>query len=124
MFLHLVKAFDCVPRETLWKVLHKFGVPAKVFRLKQALHAKVNVEFTVSGVTHTLDCAIGVKQGDILGPALFTLYIAAIMTTWCSSNIRPLCLFRTKMDDILTGRRFTARGEDFCLLYTSPSPRD
>ena len=53
MFLDLVKAFDRVPREPLWKVLHKFGVPAKVVRLIQALHAKVNVEFTVSGVTHT-----------------------------------------------------------------------
>jgi len=53
MFLDLVKAFDRVPREPLWKVLHKFGVPAKVVRLIEALHEKVKVEFTVSGLTHT-----------------------------------------------------------------------
>ena len=115
MFLDLVKAFDRVPREPLWKVLRKFGVPDKVVRLIEALHEKVTFEFTVSGVTHSLNCSIGVKQGDILGPALFTLYIAAIMTTWRSSNKRPLCIFRTKMDDKLTGRRFTARGEEFAV---------
>ena len=58
MFLDLVKAFDRVPREPLWKVLHKFGVPAKVVRLIQALHAKVNVEFTV----HTHWTALSVSN--------------------------------------------------------------
>ena len=53
MFIDLVKAFDRVSRKPLWKVLHKFGVAAKVIRLTETLHAKVNGEFTVSGVTHT-----------------------------------------------------------------------
>ena len=60
-FLDLVKAFDRVPREPLWKVLRKFGVPDKVVRLIEALHVKVTFEFTVSGVTHSLNCSIGVK---------------------------------------------------------------
>ena len=44
------------------------------------------------------------KQGDILGPAPFTLYIAAISKIWHSSNTRPLCLFR-----------LTARGKVFAV---------
>ena len=81
MFLDLVKAFDPVPREPLWKVLHKFGVPAKVFRLIDACFAckgKCGI-YSEWSDTHTLDCMISVKQGDILAPALFTLYIVAIM---------------------------------------------
>ena len=115
MFLDLVKAFDRVPRQALWEVLKKFGVPPKIIRLLQSLHAHVTVEFTVCDVTHTLDCTIGVKQGDILGPTLFTFYIAAIMITWRASYERPLCLYSTKMDDTLTGRRHTARGEEFAV---------
>ena len=37
------------------------------------------------------------------------------MTTWHSSNTRPLCVFRTKIDDILTGRCFTAPEEEFAV---------
>ena len=33
-FLDLVKAFDCVPRELLWVMLCKFGVPPKLFSVE------------------------------------------------------------------------------------------
>ena len=115
MFLDLVKAFDRVPREMLWDVLLKFGVPVKLVQLLRALHNNVNVKFSVNEVTHTIKCTIGVKQGDILGPILFTFYIAAIMLTWRAAYDRSLCMFKTKMDDVITGRRYTARGETFSL---------
>ena len=73
--MDLVKAFDRVPRELLWKILLKFGVPEKIVNLLKCLHKRVTVKFTVDGVTHELSSIIGVKQGDILGPvALSALY--------------------------------------------------
>ena len=81
-FIDLVKASDRVPRELLWNVLSKFGVPPKLIRLLQSLHAHVEVTFTVNEITHVIECIIGVKQGDILGPILFTFYLAAIVITW------------------------------------------
>ena len=111
--MFLVKAFDRVPRELLWSVLAKFGVPPKLIRLLQSLHAHVEVKFTVNEVTQTIECIIGVKQGDILGPILFTFYLAAIMITWRAVHSRPLCVFRSNPDFILTGRSFRARGENF-----------
>ena len=45
LFLDLVKAFDRVPREMLWLILKKFGVPEKLIFLLKALHENVLVKF-------------------------------------------------------------------------------
>ena len=75
LFLDLVKAFDRVPRELLFELLGKFGVPPKLVRLLKALHQDVFVKFEVDGITHEVRCMIGVKQGDILGPVLFIIFM-------------------------------------------------
>ena len=110
LFLDLVKAFDRVPRELLWKILEKFGVQSKLIMLLKSLHAHVEVKFSVNDVTQTIECTIGVKQGDILGPILFTFFLTAVMITWNAAYNRPLCLFHTKDDYVLTGRSWRARG--------------
>ena len=112
-FLDLVKAFDRVPRELLWMVLKKFGVPEKLITLLKALHKNFEVKFTVDEVTQTLKCTIGVKQGDILGPTLFTFFIAAVMITWRATSSVPACIFRSKKDVVMTGRSYRAYGEEF-----------
>ena len=57
-----------MPRELLWEVLSKLAEQQKLVRLLKALHAHIEVKFTVNEVTHLIECIIGVKQGDILGP--------------------------------------------------------
>ena len=113
LFLDLVKAFDRVPRELLWSILSKFGVSNKMINVLKLLHATFKVTFEVDSVSHTMPTSIGVKQGDILGPALFIIFIAAVMITWRKIHKRPLCIFRTKNDSQLTGRRYNSKGTDF-----------
>ena len=113
LFLDLVKAFDRVPRQLLWDILHRFGVPPKLVSIIKSLHKNMDVKFTVDGVTHFIKSVIGVKQGDILGPVLFTIFIAAILISWRASHDRPLCLFQSKNDFILTGRKPNAKGTQF-----------
>ena len=127
LFLDLVKAFDRVPRcadktiernendpaeaakddelGMLWRVMLKFGVPTKLVRLLIVMHKKVDVD--VDGVTKVLSSIIGVKQGDLLGPILFTFYIAAIMITWRAEHSYEACLYRSRPDHRMTGRRPT-----------------
>ena len=100
------------PRELLWEILLKFGVPPKLVRPLQSLHAHIEIKFTVNDITNVIECVIGVKQGDILGPILFTFFLAAIMLTWRAEFDRPLCLFRSNPDFVMTGRNCNANGDD------------
>ena len=45
LFLDLVKAFDRVPRELLWAILQKLGIPPKLIRLLKSLHHRFTVKF-------------------------------------------------------------------------------
>jgi hypothetical protein len=110
LFLDLVKAFDRVPRELLWRVMLKQGVPPKLVSLLKAMHAKVNVKFVVDGIERILASIIGVKQGDVLGPDGFIFYMAAVMVTWRSEHSYPLCAYRSRPDFKLSGRRSTVGG--------------
>ena len=62
LFIDLVKAFDRVPRELLWDVLRKFGVPPKIVDLLIALHKSVIVKFEIDGVIASLLSIIGVSN--------------------------------------------------------------
>ena len=113
LFLDLVKAFDRVPRELLWQLLEKFGVPPKLVRLLKALHKDVIVKFEVEGLEHEVNCTIGVKQGDILGPVLFIIFMAGVMSDWRKITDCPAIVFLSKPDNVITGRRPTAKGIRF-----------
>ena len=94
----------------------KFGVPVKLVSLLKALHNDFTVKFSIDDIDKSIKNNIGVKQGDILGPILFLFFICAVMMTWRSKFHIDPCIFRSKNDYKMTGRPFTARGEEFPLL--------
>ena len=118
-FLDFVKAFDRVPREMLWQVFEKLCAPPKLTALLKALHASVLVEFEIDGVSCTIESIMGVKQGDILGPVLFVLNMAAVMMSWGSKHTdkSKLCIFHSRADSMLAGRKTNVgrRDEEFAV---------
>ena len=94
----------------------KFGVPKKLVDLLRALHKDFKVKSKVVDVISTIACAIGVKQGDILSPILFTFFIAVVMIAWKSTNNVAASIFYSKNDAKLTGRSYRARDEKILLL--------
>ena len=73
------------------------------------------MKFEVEGTFHEVNCTIDVKQGDVLGPVLFIMFMAGVMTSWRNSTDCPSLTFFTREDFTLTGRKHTDAGQEFTL---------
>ena len=75
-----VKAFDCVYHNKLWKILKEMGIPDHLICLLRNLYAGQEVTVrTRHGTTDWFQIGKGVRQGCILSPCLFNLYVEYIM---------------------------------------------
>ena len=75
-FIDLRKAYDRVWREGLWENLEKLGFSGKILAMIKALY--VNTEQRVCldwGNTKWFKSELGLKQGCVLSPILFALYL-------------------------------------------------
>lgn len=80
-FIDLSKAFDSVNRQALWLVLAKIGCPEKYIRVLRLLHDNMSAT-VLSGSgdeTEPFRVDTGVKQGCVIAPTLFSIFIAAIL---------------------------------------------
>jgi hypothetical protein len=116
-FIDLVKAFDTISRDILWEILNKLGCPTRfTHRIKQ-LHETVIIQLrkgdkAVRALSHA-----GVRQGDIIGPPLFNLYMFAVLLTFekRKDSTSADCTFITKTSGTLQTRAvpITSTGEQF-----------
>ena len=78
-FIDYRKAFDTVRRETLWQILKKQKVPSKVLKILESMYkgVKVIVRFG-NELSGEIGCPLGVRQGCLLSPLLFSLLITEV----------------------------------------------
>ena len=81
LFVDLVKAFDSVPRDGLFLILHKFGVPPALCEIIRRMYTGFVVKLDVGGTDVEIPSTVGVKQGDNLSPVLFLFTVQAAMET-------------------------------------------
>ena len=76
LFVDFEKAFDRVDRTALWHKLISQNVSSKMVQMLKAIYADVKVCVKSSeGLSEMISCPVGVKQGCIISPILYTLFL-------------------------------------------------
>ena len=79
-FIDYAKSFDCVDHNKLWKILQEMGIPDHLTCFLRNLYVGQEATVrTVHGTTDWFQLGKGVRQGCILSPCLFNLYVEYIM---------------------------------------------
>ena len=75
-FIDFRKAFYTIPRSMLWSKLFALGIRGHVYSVLKALCTVTTACIrTAYGMTHQFNQDIGVRQGCVLAPLLFVLFI-------------------------------------------------
>lgn len=75
-FVDLRKAFDTVWREAMSAKIKKYGINGKLYEIIKSMYSTVKYSVKLStGLTSSFSSNVGVKQGCILSPLLFNLFI-------------------------------------------------
>ena len=134
-FLDATKAFDKVLHNDIYKKLLDRGAPLSLVYLLQNWYSNLQCRVKWNDVLGDLFAVLcGVRQGGVLSPALFALYVDDLVSQLRDSGygIHVGSLFVGCVlyaDDIVLlfascdglQKLVNICG---CLLYTSPSPRD
>ena len=75
-FVDLEKAFDRVPRDKLWKVLREYGVDGQLLRAIKSFYCRPEDCVRVNGKqSKPFHVGVGLRQGCVLSPLLFIVYM-------------------------------------------------
>lgn len=78
LFVDLRAAFDKVVKEKLWEVLEEKRIKEKIIRRVKMIYEETKVVRTKERMTNSFIIKKGVRQGCVLIPVLFNMYIADI----------------------------------------------
>lgn len=101
-FIDLKKAFDTVWREGLFFILLKRKIPLKLFNIIYSMYqnTRCRIKFP-NGLSHYFPSTCGVKQGDVLSPTLFNLFINGLIEDLNLSSMDPLLIGDTKVTSLM-----------------------
>jgi exonuclease III len=78
-FIDLEKAYDRVPRSTLWEVLEEYNISGALLRAIKSLYNQCGSCVRVNGLkSKTFTVKAGLRQGCVLSPLLFTVFMDRI----------------------------------------------
>ena len=79
-FIDFKSAFDTIWRKALWKMLRAVGVNKKIVNIVENMYNKTVCAVAVDGyTTEWFEVMIGVRQGCLLSPTLFNVFLDFVM---------------------------------------------
>ena len=103
-YVDLASAFDSLDRGRLWQKLLNLGVETRLVYLIRQLHLNITIRVKVGSsgsLTNEIPVQKGVKQGCVLAPLLFNLYINDLATKLEGSEFTPPSVGQTKVSILL-----------------------
>ena len=76
-FVDFEKAFDSIHRDSLWKVLRKYGIPEQLVLVIKSFYT--NFTCRVGNSNHKFQVKTGVRQGCVMSALLFNIAIDWVM---------------------------------------------
>ena len=87
-FVDFKKAYDSVQHHLLWERLAEHGVSKKLMNMLQKLYSNIFCRVKVNGfLSEEFRYKMGVRQGCIISPLLFNLFLDGITKILLSENI-------------------------------------
>ena len=114
LFVDLIKAFDSTPRDVLFTLLKKIGVPPRMLDVIKRMHQAVVVSTMVGDIKVTVPNEGGVKQGENSAPKYFLTVVQAIIEVYKDKYPAAQFEFRcnTRQGGDRAGRVAGARSEN------------
>ena len=81
VFIDFKKAFDRVWHQALWATMHKYNIDQNLIALIQELYSQATSSVYLDGdIGEWFRTTVGVRQGCLLSPTLFNIFLERIMT--------------------------------------------
>ncbi len=93
----MVKAFDTVPREALFAMISRFGLPDHFVSIVICLHENALINVKVGLVDSELENFMGARKGSCEGPIIFLFIMQAVMETFTWPVAKPVSAPAQKM---------------------------
>jgi hypothetical protein len=109
-FIDIAKAYDSVDRDTAWNTLLHRGAPPKIIRLLRDMHHGTTCTVRAPGLGLGEQFAVetGFKQGDVISPMLFNLYMDSVvrdvMPIIRQRGIKLQYNFNGRLEEIVHGK--------------------
>ena len=98
MFIDLKASFDTVDREILWDIMRKLGIRDYLIeRIKGCYEETKARAKTKEGLTKEFWITKGLRQGCVLNPSLFCIYIAELEEAFRLRNIGGVCIGKERI---------------------------
>ena len=110
VFIDFSKAFDTVSRQGLWCVLKKYGCTERFINLIEALHTGMQASVSMCNTrSKEFEVTNGVKQGCVLAPTLFSIYLAAMLEVAFKDSTEGVYIQTRKDADLFNISHFKAK---------------